>query len=137
MARCSGVADTEEPAGRTCELLDWCRLEQVDTQCTRVYSEVQYRQLHRGVSLVFYGNGDSLEHDFQLEAGVDPAQILLRFSGTQKVVLNTHGDVVVQLAAGNLLLRRPVAYQTTGKDHTSVDAAFVLAGDWNCAASAG
>jgi hypothetical protein len=93
------------------------------------FGRVEYPELYPGISLIFYGNGDSLEHDFVLQAGADPAQIAFRLSGAQAVELNAHGDLVVRLDAGNLLLRRPVAYQEAGNDRTKVNASFVLAND--------
>jgi hypothetical protein len=93
------------------------------------FGKVEYSELYPGISLIFYGNGDSLEHDFVLQAGADPAQIAFRLSGAQAVELNAHGDAVVHLDAGSLLLRRPVAYQEAGNDRTKVNATFVLAKD--------
>ena len=93
------------------------------------FGRVEYPELYPGISLTFYGNGDSLEHDFVLQAGADPAQIAFRLSGAQAVELNAHGDLVVRLDAGSLLLRRPVAYQEAANNHRKVNASFVLAKD--------
>ncbi len=93
------------------------------------FAKVEYPELYPGISLIFYGNDDSLEHDFVLQAGANPTQIAFRLSGAQAVELNAHGDLVVRLDTGNLLLRRPVAYQEAGNDRTKVSATFVLAKD--------
>ena len=100
----------------------------MDTQRTPI-CKGRSPKLYPGISLIFYGNGDSLEHDFVLQAGADPAQIAFRLSGAQAVELNAHGDLVVRLDAGSLLLRRPVAYQEAGNDRTKVNATFVLGKD--------
>jgi hypothetical protein len=97
--------------------------------CPSLQKSSMYPELYPGISLIFYGNGDSLEHDFVLQAGVDPAQIEFRLSGAQAVGLNAHGDLVIHLEAGSLLLRRPVAYQEAGNDRTKVTASFGLAKD--------
>ena len=53
-----------------------------------LYGTVEYKQLYRGISLTFYGNGEELEHDFQVDAGADPAQIALSINGANKKELN-------------------------------------------------
>jgi hypothetical protein len=93
-----------------------------------VYSAIEYPQLYPGISLLFYGNGDSLEHDFKLSAGADPGKIALRFKGADKVEVDSQGDLLVQVAGGQLTLQRPVAYQEFD-GHKSVEADFALAKD--------
>jgi hypothetical protein len=90
-----------------------------------LYSAIEYPQLYPGISLRFYGNGDSLEHDFKLRAGADPAKIALRFKGTDKVDIDSRGDLQVQVAGGRLTLQRPVAYQEID-GRNRVDADFAL-----------
>jgi hypothetical protein len=46
---------------------------------------IKYNDLYPGISLAFYGNGDALEHDFQLEPGADPSRISFRFDGAEGV----------------------------------------------------
>ena len=93
-----------------------------------LYSTVEYPRLFPGISLLFYGNGDSLEHDFRLSPGADPEQISLRFKGADKLEIDVHGDLQVHAAGGQLTLRRPVAYQEIG-GRKSVNASFSLAKD--------
>jgi Protein of unknown function (DUF1573)/Beta-propeller repeat len=76
-----------------------------------LYSAIEYPQLYPGISLLFYGNGDSLEHDFRLSAGADPGNIALRFKGADKLEVDSRGDLQVHASGGQLTLRRPVAYQ--------------------------
>ena len=89
------------------------------------YSAVEYPQLYPGISLLFYGNGDSLEHDFRLSAGADPKKIRLHFKGADNVRIDARGDLQIQVAAERLTLRRPVAYQEID-GRRSVQADFAL-----------
>jgi Protein of unknown function (DUF1573)/Abnormal spindle-like microcephaly-assoc'd, ASPM-SPD-2-Hydin/Beta-propeller repeat len=94
-----------------------------------LYSTVEYRNLYRGISLSFYGNGRELEHDFEVEAGADPSQIAFRVHGAKSVELVRDGDLLIQSEVGSLRLRRPVAYQTTETGRQAVDATFIVAKD--------
>ena len=94
-----------------------------------LYSAVEYKNLYPGISLSFYGNGRELEHDFHLEAGADPSRIVLAVNGAKSVGLSANGDISLQSETGALLLRKPVAYQTTTDGRQSVDAKFLLAKD--------
>jgi Beta-propeller repeat len=89
------------------------------------YSAIEYRQLYPGISLLFYRNGDSLEHDFRVNAGAYPAKIALRFNGANTVHVDSQGDLEVEAAGGRLTLRRPVAYQEID-GRKRVDAKFAL-----------
>jgi HYDIN/CFA65/VesB family protein/centrosomal CEP192-like protein/beta-propeller repeat-containing protein len=90
-----------------------------------LYSAIEYPQLYPGISLLFYGNGDSLEHDFKLSAGADPGKIAFRLKGADEVHIDPQGDLQVQVAGGQLALRRPVAYQEI-RGRKRVEANFAL-----------
>jgi hypothetical protein len=94
-----------------------------------LYSAVEYKNLYRGISLSFYGNGRELEHDFQVEAGADPSQIVLGVNGAKSVGLSANGDISIQSETGSLLLRKPIAYQATTDGRQPVDAKFLVAKD--------
>jgi len=92
------------------------------------YGRLRYRDLYPGVDLVFYGNGEQLEHDFVIAPGADPSRIHFQLEGGSGIHLEPNGDLRLNLREGELVFRRPRAYQE-GKDHTqNVDAAFVLKG---------
>jgi hypothetical protein len=58
-----------------------------------LYGAVEYPQTYPGILLLFYGNGDSLEHDFKLSAGADPGQITLRLKGADKVKIDSQRNL--------------------------------------------
>jgi hypothetical protein len=93
------------------------------------YKEVEYKDIYPGISLSFYGNGRELEHDFNVEAGVDPSAIAFRLEEAQGVDLNADGCLKIHLGASTLTLRKPVAYQDLAGGRKEVKADFVLAED--------
>lgn len=95
-----------------------------------LFSEVDYTDLYRGVSLGFYGNSRELEHDFRVDPGADPSQIVLRVKGTSCLSLQPDGDLAIDSLAGTkVIFRKPVAYQMSSNGRESVQVAFRLAKD--------
>lgn len=69
------------------------------------YAKVQYQGVYPGVDMVYYGNQGKLEYDFVLAPGADPAQILLRFSGAEKLELDSNGGLVLHTPGGQVSSR--------------------------------
>jgi hypothetical protein len=75
------------------------------------YARVKCADVYRGVDLIYYGNGSELEYDFQLAAGADFKTIALQFEGAKGVKLAASGELIVQMANGEVRQHKPVAYQ--------------------------
>src|ERR1022692_533603 len=71
------------------------------------YSRVRYTNVYPGVDLLYHGEGDRLEYDFELAAHADPRRLRLRFEGADHISIDRGGNLLV----GSLRLNRPVAYQ--------------------------
>lgn len=93
------------------------------------YAHLLYRSIYPGIDLVFYGNGHTLEHDFELQPGADPHRISFRLQGARKLMLAADGSLLVALADGEIRFTRPVAYQMSGGARRPVDAQFRLSHD--------
>ena len=75
------------------------------------YRRVLERDVYHGVNLVYYGTQGQLEYDFDVAPGADPSVIRLAFQGAGDVRIDAQGELVVHTAAGEVRLRKPVAYQ--------------------------
>jgi hypothetical protein len=76
---------------------------------------VSYESVYPGVDLVYYGaQGGELEYDFVVAPGADPKAIALGIEtrGQAPLRINSAGDLIVQLQNGQVLLHKPVVYQT-------------------------
>ena len=91
------------------------------------YAQVRYRAIYPGISVLFYGHGRRLEHDFEIAPGADPSQIALRLTGARQVDLSPDGSVRIHLPGGVLYLEKPIAYQPGSTGRKPVAASFVLA----------
>jgi uncharacterized repeat protein (TIGR01451 family) len=92
------------------------------------YARVEYEHVYPGVSLAYYGNEGTLEYDFIVEPHADPRQIRLRIEGADEVRLDTEGNLVLTLPAGQVVERAPVAYQQIDGVRKPIVARFVLTG---------
>ncbi len=77
------------------------------------YGKARYRNLYPGIDLVFYGNGSSLEYDYEVAPGADPSQIKLGIEGAESIKVDVNGDMVMSTACGETRLKKPVTYQVT------------------------
>ncbi len=76
------------------------------------FAQVRVENVYPGINVVYYGNRQKLEYDFNLAAGVDPSLIALRFDGAKKVSVNPQGELVIQFNSGEVRQHAPLAYQT-------------------------
>ncbi|HEY5345791.1 MAG TPA: SBBP repeat-containing protein [Verrucomicrobiae bacterium] len=104
------------------------------------FARVRVENIYPGVNVVYYGNRQKLEYDFNLAAGVNPSVIALHFAGAEKISVDAQGALVISFNSGEVIQHPPVAYQTIhgarqeiAANYKILDAhtaAFVL-GDYN------
>jgi hypothetical protein len=78
------------------------------------YGKVRYRRIYPGTDLVFYGNQQQLEYDFELSPGTDPAPIRMKISGAERVLaVDAAGNAYVTGGTTSTVFpTTPDAYQT-------------------------
>jgi len=87
---------------------------------------VHLDNIYPGVNVVYYGNNQNLEYDFNLAAGVNPGTIVIRFDGAEKIYVNADGELVIQAGGGEIIQHKPLAYQTVSGQHQKVDAGYQI-----------
>jgi hypothetical protein len=90
------------------------------------YGRVGFKQVYPGIDLTYYGSGRQLEHDFAVAAGADPAKIVFRLTGGKLRLDRASGDLVLRTQAGELRLRKPIAFQDWDDGRRSVAASYQL-----------
>ena len=88
------------------------------------YRKVAARDIYDGIDLVYYGNGRQLEYDFIVKPGADPSPIRLDIRGGESIEIDANGDLVIQVARGELRQLAPVAYQVIDGTRRVVPAAY-------------
>jgi hypothetical protein len=87
---------------------------------------VRYRSVYPGVDLVYYGDGDRLEFDFEVAPGADPGRIRVRVSGAEALLRGSDGDLRASVAGAEERLLAPVVYQVAGGRRRPVAGGFAL-----------
>ena len=93
------------------------------------FARVRYREVYRGVDLVFYGNDGRLEHDFVLAPGVDPSRIRIRIEGARSVEIAKDGALAAHVAGGSVRFEPPVAWEETPSGRKPVASRYALGED--------
>jgi hypothetical protein len=89
------------------------------------YRSVRTQEAYRGIDVVHHGDAaGELEYDFEAAPGADPSRIELAFRGVRSVRVNAAGDLVLAARGGDIVQRRPVAYQRAGGRREPVTAAW-------------
>jgi hypothetical protein len=90
------------------------------------YARVQYSQIYPGIDVVYYGHQGQIENDFVLSPGADANLIRIGVSGVTGLRLDPSGNLVLKTSGGDVLFKRPVAYQGQGSERKSVAVHYVL-----------
>ena len=93
-----------------------------------LFSKVRYHDVYPGVDVVYHGKQRQLEYDFIVTAGADPSAIKLDFTGTDKIDLNSGGDLVLLAGGGELVLQKPIAFQEIDGKRRGVEVDYILKG---------
>jgi len=92
------------------------------------FARVRYANVYPGIDLIFYGNRGSLEYDFEVAPGADPHRMTLKFQGVGRTTINSDGDLVLALPAGDVRLQAPRMYQIVGEQKVAVEGRFEVRG---------
>jgi hypothetical protein len=89
------------------------------------YSTIVYPSFYNGIDLKVYRHGDDVKYDFMVAAESDPSQIRIRYSGMDKILLE-NGNLHVRTPVGEIIEKRPFAYQVIKGETQSVAVEFLL-----------
>jgi uncharacterized protein (TIGR03437 family) len=89
-----------------------------------LYGRVRWRGIYSGIDLVFRGNQEHLEYDFEIGAGRDPGRIRLAFDGIDDIRIDPNGDLILQVGAIRIHQPKPVAYQVVADQKQPVDVVY-------------
>ena len=92
----------------------------------RNFERVRYESVYPGIDVLYHGHQRDLEFDFEVAPAAEPSIIRLGVSRGMKLRLNRHGDLVVETLQGNLIQRKPVAYQKIGGRRLQIPVRYVI-----------
>ena len=88
--------------------------------------KVIYPAIYPGIDLVFHGNANQMEHDFRIAAHADPDQVRFSIKGAHRITLDSSGNLQISLTDGQLVFKKPTAYQESSRGRKAVASNFVL-----------
>jgi len=91
-----------------------------------LYEEVRSREVYPGIDLVFHGDQQQLEYDFQVAPEADPGRIRFKVSGAEKMEVTGNGDLLLRASKTEFRMHKPVIYQQIGERRLPVDGGFSL-----------
>lgn len=90
------------------------------------FERLRYHAIYPGIDAVYYGAGDALEYDFEVDAGADPSRIAIEFPGAEKVWLDSEGAAHILSGGTETKMRAPVSYQRDGARRRAVYSRYTL-----------
>src|SRR5579864_1098010 len=91
-----------------------------------LYGRVSWRGIYPGIDVVFRGNQEHLEYDFEIDARRDPGKIKLAFEGIDELRIDLNGDLVLRAGTIQIHQPKPVAYQIIEGRRQPVDVAYLI-----------
>jgi hypothetical protein len=92
------------------------------------YSNVIYRDLYPGIDLIYHGHQGKLEYDLVVRPGADLRNIVLDVSGSERVEVDTQGDLLLHTDLGVIRQRKPLVYQEFKGVRQEVSGSYTVKG---------
>jgi lipocalin len=92
-----------------------------------MFAKVRVGELYPGVNLVYYGNQRQLEYDFMIAPGANPDVIAIHFDGVDKISVNPQGELILNLAGGEIRQPKPVIYQVMDGVRKEIEGGYRMA----------
>lgn len=70
-----------------------------------------YSSLYAGIDMKVYSSGINVKYDFIAAPGSDISQILLEYKGADGLEIDPTGDLTVKTSLGNIVEKKPLAFQ--------------------------
>lgn len=93
------------------------------------YRKVYYKDVYKGIDVVYYGNQRELEYDFVVAPGANPKLIKFRVEGAERIRLDDSGSLLLALKEGEVRLNKPFIYQLADNgSRKEIKGAYVING---------
>jgi hypothetical protein len=93
------------------------------------YKGMLYQNLYQSIDLKVYSSGQHLKYDFLVAPYGDPTQIRVQYEGADALTLE-NGNLFLKTPLGNIIEKRPVAYQFINGKKVDVSVSFTLQGNF-------
>ncbi len=91
-----------------------------------LFEAIAFEDVYKGIEVVYYGAHAQLEYDFVVAPGADPGLVRLRFTGVDRLAVDTNGDLILSLEGARVRHRAPDAFQEVEGQRRRVPASYSL-----------
>lgn len=92
------------------------------------YEQVQFVSVYPGIELNLQASGGNVEKIFKVSPEGNPDNIRLQMTGGRKLEINDQGELKIEVATGQVIFSRPVAYQEIAGQRREITVAYRLDG---------
>lgn len=90
------------------------------------YARVRVSNAYPGIDVVYYGSDGSLEYDFELAPGANPALVRLAFDNARGLRVAANGDLVMRVDGRDVRQRKPTIYQDLPEGRRTISGRYVV-----------
>ncbi len=90
------------------------------------YGEAILEDFYNGIDLKLIEQEENLKYEFHVDAGVDPSIISLEYVGQKSLRILENGDLIISTDLGNVMEKKPYAYQIINGKIVEVPCQFSL-----------
>jgi Beta-propeller repeat len=90
------------------------------------FARVRYEDIYLGVDLVYYGNQQQLEYDFEIAPHTNVNTIRWSVAGAEKINLDAKGNLVLHTRGGKLSFQKPISYQDVDGQRRFISTSYSL-----------
>lgn len=90
------------------------------------YEKIIYKELWKGIDLVFYGKDHTLKYNFVLHPGAAVEDIKLAYNGSKGISLDDRGNLQVHHDLGVLIDEHPISYQEIHGEIMDIESCFEI-----------
>lgn len=91
-----------------------------------IFAKVRVEEIYPGIGLVYYGNQQQLEYDFNVAPGANPDAMQIHFDGVDKITINAQGELILGLNGGEIRQPKPIIYQMANGARREIDGGYRL-----------
>ncbi|MFZ4784261.1 MAG: gliding motility-associated C-terminal domain-containing protein [Flavobacteriales bacterium] len=89
-----------------------------------VFNQWLFHHIYPHIDTRFYSTSETAKYDFIVAPGGDPTQITLQFEGVDAALID--GEIHLKTAVGEVIEKKPFAYQIIGAQLVEIPIAYVL-----------
>ncbi len=93
------------------------------------FAKVRYSEVYPGIDVVYYGNQEQLEYDFEIAPGRNPRTVRLQFDGVDQVEVDAAGDLLLSLGETVIRQPKPVVYQEVAGLRRAIEGGYSISAD--------